>query len=224
MKGTKGYVIVAVLAIIGLFAAYHVYSKVSTLADSNQINRLPTVKSQPNHVIPPFKLTDHLGNEVTNADYEDVIYVVNFFFTTCAGICPAMNANVAKLQEGIAENINFKILSLTVDPEHDDVITLKKYSRLFDVDPERWRMVTGDKEEIYNLAEKGFLVSAGQENEDITPEFIHTSRLVLVDHKGQIRGFYEGTEEESVKTLAKDLLLLWKHDYKGEDVFYEVKK
>jgi len=224
MKGIKGYVIVAVLAIIGLFAAMHVYSKVNHLSETNQINRLPSIKSQPDHVIPAFKLTDHLGNEVTNADYENVIYVVNFFFTTCAGICPAMNANVAKLQEGIAENINFKILSLTVDPEHDDVIELKKYSRLFDVDPDRWRMVTGPKEEIYNLAEKGFLVSAGQEGEDITPEFIHTSRLVLVDHKGQIRGFYEGTEEESVKQMAMDLLLLWKHDYKGEDVVYKLDK
>jgi protein SCO1/2 len=166
----------------------------------------------------PFKFVDQNGDTVTNKDIENKIVVVEYFFTTCKGICPIMNENMVKVHNAFKTNDNVIILSHTVDPKRDSIPAMKAYSMKFDINDKNWRFLTGDKKELYDQAYYSYLLNALEEREEnIDDEFIHSNLFVLLDKNGRIRMHlnkdgnteaYDGTNEASVGTLIKDIQYL----------------
>ena len=156
------------------------------------------------HKIAPFNLTNQNGETITEQDYQDKIYVADFFFTTCPTICPKMTANMGQLQNEFLEDSQVKFLSYSVTPQIDSVQQLKKYAVEKGVNDSKWNLVTGDKKIIYSLARKSYL--AVKEDGDGGPfDMIHTENFILVDPEKRIRGFYDGTDLESMQTLITDI-------------------
>ena len=163
------------------------------------------------HKIAPFNLTNQNGETITEQDYQDKIYVADFFFTTCPTICPKMTANMGQLQNEFLEDSQVKFLSYSVTPQIDSVQQLKKYAVEKGVNDSKWNLVTGDKKIIYSLARKSYL--AVKEDGDGGPfDMIHTENFILVDPEKRIRGFYDGTEKEDMKKLKNDIKIL-KREY-----------
>ena len=161
------------------------------------------------HKIKDFSLVNQNGENITNENYRDKIYIADFFFTTCQGICPIMKENMIILQDKYKDDNQVYLLSHTVTPEIDTKEVLKKYSLEKGVIDSKWNLVTGDKKQIYNLARKSYLVAEDIEESELF-EMIHTENFVLVDPERRIRGFYDGTDQESMNALIYDIKVLKK--------------
>jgi protein SCO1/2 len=145
-----------------------------------------------NHKIADFKFTNQNGKTITQKDYKNKIYVADFFFTTCPTICPIMTDNMVWLQDKIKDMPDVMILSHSVTPDIDSVPVLKKYALEKGVLDNKWNLVTGNKKDIYYIARKSYLaVETGKPDE--LYDMVHTENFVLIDKKGRIRGFYDGT-------------------------------
>lgn len=159
------------------------------------------------HTIAPFSMTNQNGETITEQDYDNVIYVADFFFTTCPSICPIMTKNMAMLQEKLTQFPNVKLLSYSVTPKIDSVAQLKRYALQNKVDDNRWNLVTGSKKEIYQLARKSYLVV--KDDGDGGPfDMIHTENFVLVDKQKRIRGYYDGTQAAAMEEILNDIAVL----------------
>ncbi|MDC7996694.1 SCO family protein [Gilvibacter sediminis] len=158
------------------------------------------------HGIPDFKLLNQNGDTITQADYEDKIYVADFFFTTCATICPIMTDHMVQIQEALGGDPMVKLLSHSVTPEIDSVPQLKKYALEKGVNDSVWNLVTGDREQIYNLARKAYFAA----KKDAVGEYgmIHTENFVLIDKEKRLRGYYDGTDPEDIEQLLEDIEIL----------------
>ena len=160
------------------------------------------------HKIAPFQLVNQNGDTITDKDYDNKIYVADFFFTTCPTICPVMTKNMTLVQEEFKNDPDVMILSHSVTPEIDSVEVLKKYAVKKGVMDSKWNLVTGDRKQIYDLARKSYL--AAKENKyggDYA--LIHTENFLLVDKEGRLRGrSYDGTSEEDVLKLIEDIYIL----------------
>lgn len=144
------------------------------------------------HKVSDFSFTNQNGKIITQKDYENTIYVADFFFTTCPTICPKMTNNMVWLQKQLKSYPNVKLLSFSVTPDVDTPEVLKKYALKKGVDDTKWNLVTGDKKEIYYLARKSYLaVKTGKPEEYF--DMVHTENFILVDKNKRIRGFYDGT-------------------------------
>lgn len=162
------------------------------------------------HTIADFSLTNQNGKTITQDDYKNKIYVADFFFTTCQTICPIMTDHMVEIQETLKNDNDVLLLSHTVTPEIDTVAQLKNYALEKGVNDGKWNLVTGNKKEIYDLARKSYLVAKDvpfSEN-----DLVHTENFVLVDKKKRIRGFYDGTDAESIKKLLADIKILKQED------------
>ena len=163
------------------------------------------------HTIADFSFTNQNGKTITQKDYAGKIYVADFFFTTCGSICPKMTTNLVEVQKAIAANPKVLLLSHTVFPETDSVPVLKAYAIKNGVDDSKWNLVTGDKKAIYTMARKSYMaVKLGKPSE--LYDMVHTENFVLVDTKRRVRGFYDGTKEEDIKRLIKDINWLSEQD------------
>ena len=159
------------------------------------------------HTIAPFSMTNQNGQTITEKEYDNTIYVADFFFTTCPSICPIMTKNMQVLQEKLIDLPQVKLLSFSVTPKIDSVPQLKRYALKNKVDDTRWNLVTGNKKEIYELARKSYLVV--KDDGDGGPyDMIHTENFVLVDKQKRIRGFYDGTQLEAMDDILHDIELL----------------
>lgn len=164
--------------------------------------------------VPKFELTDQNKKKISNSDYLGKVYVVEFFFTTCPTICPKMNQSMLQLQEAFYGNPKFGLVSITIDPEHDTSEVLKEHSNLLGVKHYNWHFLTGDKKYIYNLANKGFNLYAG-ENNKAAGGFEHSGLFALVDKEGKIRCrkdaqgnpilYYDGLETSGVEAIKEDI-------------------
>jgi protein SCO1/2 len=164
------------------------------------------------HKIADFSLINQNGETITQKDYEDKIYVADFFFTTCQTICPIMTDHMKDIQEELKEDDDILLLSHSVTPEIDSVAQLKSYAIEKGVLDTKWNLVTGDKKQIYKLARKSYL--AVKTDGDGGPyDMIHTENFMLIDKKKQLRGFYDGTNEEDIERLLEDIEVL-KEEYK----------
>ena len=163
------------------------------------------------HKIDDFSLVNQNNEIITNETYDGKIYIADFFFTTCPGICPIMKENMIELQDEFINDDDVLLLSHTVTPEIDSVSVLKKYSQEKGVIDSKWNMVTGDKKQIYNLARKSYLVAEDIES-PIQYDMIHTENFVLVDSKRRIRGFYDGTDNDVMDNLISDIKILKKEE------------
>lgn len=159
------------------------------------------------HKIADFSMTNQNGETVTQDDYENKIYVADFFFTTCQTICPIMTDHMVQIQEATANDDDVMLLSYSVTPEIDDVAQLKRYATEKGVNDEKWNLVTGDKKEIYELARKSYLAVKEDGNGD-QYDMIHTENFMLIDKKRQIRGYYDGTKPEDIQRLLDDIKVL----------------
>ncbi|WP_396142148.1 SCO family protein [Flavobacterium sp.] len=164
--------------------------------------------------VPAFELTDQNDKKISDKNYLGKVYVVEFFFSTCPTICPKMNQSMLQLQEAFYGNPNFGLASITIDPEHDTAAVLKEHSDLLGVKHYNWHFLTGDKEYIYNLANKGFNLYAG-ENNKAAGGFEHSGLFALVDKEGKIRCrkdaqgnpilYYDGLEASGVEAIKEDI-------------------
>jgi protein SCO1 len=157
------------------------------------------VLGHPGHVIGPFSLQDQEGKTITEKDLNGKVTVVEYFFTTCTGICPRMNANMDKLYKAMKGTPNFQIFSYTVNPSYDKVPVLAKYAEQYNADPKVWKFLTGPRQEINDLAVNDYLLGAADST--ISTQFVHTQWWALIDKQRQIRGFYDGLSMKDIKKL-----------------------
>ncbi len=160
------------------------------------------------HTIAPFQFTNQEGKTISNETFLGKIYVANFFFTICPGICPKMTANLEKAAEKFKDTKDVLFISHSVTPDIDSVAQLKKYANDHHISSAQWHLVTGHKEEIYSLARQSYFVEEETGIKLSTNEFLHTEHLILVDKQGHIRGIYKGTLELEAERMIEDIELL----------------
>lgn len=161
------------------------------------------------HKIPNFSLTNQEGETITQKTFENKIYVTDFFFTTCPGICPMMTKNMTMVQEVFKNDDEILMLSHSVTPTKDSVPQLKKYAIEKNIG-KNWHLVTGDKKEIYDLGRKFYFVEENLGEPKDLNDFLHTENFILVDKNKHIRGIYNGLNKNSVKQLITDIKTLKK--------------
>jgi protein SCO1 len=160
------------------------------------------------HTIPSFNFTDQDGKNFGSDDLKGKIYIAEFFFTSCPTICPLLAGNLKKVNEAYQAAKDVHIVSITLDPETDSVKQLKEYADKNDISSDKWHLLTGPKEAIYNLInEKGFLLLKPEPNAD-PYRFKHTEMLTLVDKEGHIRGQYDGTNDKEIEKLMDEIRVL----------------
>jgi len=161
------------------------------------------------HTIPDFELISQTGDVVRSSDFSNKIYVANFFFTSCPNpeFCPKLASNMNKLQRKFINVPPVKLISFTVDPERDSVPVIAKYADGYFARPDKWFFLTGDREMIYHIAQKGYLVSTIYGGDDPV-SFIHTDKMVLIDKEKRIRGYYNGRDDEDINNLIIDAKIL----------------
>lgn len=156
------------------------------------------------HTIGNFRLVNQDSTIITDESLEGKIYVADFFFTSCRTICPIMKTQMRRVYEVVEDDPEVLIVSHTIDPEYDTVALLKDYSERLGVDSDKWHFLTGNKDSIYYLAQTSYFVTAMEDGTE--PDgFIHSGAFLLIDKKGRIRGKYDGTKEEEVNQLLKDI-------------------
>jgi len=184
--------------------------------------------------IPNFNLTNQLGQKVSYNDLKGKIVVADFFFTRCPVICPKMTQNIKRLQDAVKNNnragsrepdfVHF--ISFTVDPVHDSVPQLKHYADRFQINPQNWWLLTGNKKEIYDLALTG--MKLGITDTEVDTAFIHPQKFVLIDKEGVIRArkdefgnpkLYNGLDSNDIKNIAEDIILLTLEKEKNRKFF-----
>jgi protein SCO1/2 len=163
------------------------------------------------HTIAPFNFVNQNGETITERSFQDKIYVANFFFTICPGVCPRMTANLLTIQEAFKADENVNILSHTVMPWVDSVSVLKSYAELKGVNSAQWHLVTGTKADIYTTARDSYFADEGfGKTVTIESDFLHTENIVLIDTKRRIRGVYNGTLPLEMRRLIEDIHILKK--------------
>lgn len=173
--------------------------------------KLPTLSE-----VKEFEFVDQNGDTITNRNVAGKVQVVEFFFTTCKGICPKMNTNMLAIAETYKSEEDFMILSHTVDPDKDSVGRMKHYADSLKIDSKQWLLLTGAKAKLYEAARKSYLLDdQNDETAAIEEQFIHTQLFALVDKSGKVRGIYDGLNKEELKKLDKDIQLLLKEKYNG---------
>ncbi|RYF91980.1 MAG: SCO family protein [Chitinophagaceae bacterium] len=154
--------------------------------------------------IPPFSYLNQDSVIVTEKDFENKIYIADFFFTSCNTICPIMHRNMLTVYNKFKDNPNVKILSHSIDIKHDLPSRLKAYAGKLGVESSKWAFVHGSQDSIYNIAAKNYLVAAYEDKAD--PQgLVHQGWFMLVDTKKQLRGAYDGTKEDQVKQMMLDM-------------------
>ena len=184
-----------------------------------------------NPAVPSFHFINQNGQIISQKNTEGKVYVAEYFFTTCKGICPKMNVSMRRIYDQFKDNADFMILSHTCMPEVDSVSLLKAYEQKMitgsifknndgsyklvhesvdsakDIKNKNWNFVTGDKSELYKLARQGYMIDNGKPDstQRIENQFIHTQFFALVDRYGRVRGIYDGLKEEEVQKLINDI-------------------
>ncbi len=169
------------------------------------------VLGEPGHKVDTFTFYNQDGKLITQADTKGKVYVAEYFFATCQGICPKMNENMRLVYDAYRGNPDVLILSHTVDPKKDSSAALKAYAERFNADPKQWMFLTGSKKRLYDMARWSYLISADDDTAGISidKDFIHDNHFVLVDRNGRLRGrFYDGLDRDQVDSLISDIHVL----------------
>jgi protein SCO1 len=153
----------------------------------------------------PFSFSNQDGKKITEKDVAGKVYVAEYFFTTCKGICPKMNNNMKRVYERFKNDNNFLILSHTCDPETDSVAQLKKYADSMAVNTDQWIFLTGRKDSLYTMARISYTIDDPANNlKNIDDDFLHTQFWALVDKNGEVRKIYDGLKQSEVNELIRD--------------------
>jgi len=159
------------------------------------------------HKVSDFKLINQNGDTITQDDYNNKIYIADFFFTSCRTICPVMTNNIGILQQEFLNDIDVMFLSLSVTPDIDNVSVLRNYATNKGVIDSKWNVTTGNKKHIYELARKSYFAVVEQGDGGLQ-DFIHTPNFILVDKEKQIRGIYNGTDDMEIQRIIEDINIL----------------
>ncbi len=162
--------------------------------------------------VPEFSFIDQNGTPFSNSDLKGKVWISNFIFTRCQALCPLLTGQMAVFQ-GKLNSDDIKLVSFSVDPEHDTPNVLSKYAASHKVMPGKWFLVTTDQnEKMWDFVSKGFMLGAGEATADDLAKgaepVMHSSRFVLVDREGKIRGYYDSQEPEKMEKLVKDAMAL----------------
>jgi len=149
--------------------------------------------------IPAFSLVDQDGDLFTLENVKGNVWLADFIFTTCSGPCPIMTERMGMVQHDLLDIDKLKFVSFTVNPDYDTPEVLKKYAQRFDADVGSWSFVTGKYEQIQELIVEGFKMG------DVEEIVFHSTRFALVDHEGNLRGYYSGTEPAEHEILTRDI-------------------
>lgn len=169
----------------------------------NEVNGQKTVDTV-YHTIADFEFVNQDSVQVTNKTFENKIYVADFFFTSCRTICPKMKTQMLRVYDSIQTMPDVLILSHTIDPEHDDVARLHDFAERLGVSSTKWHFVTGEQDKIYDIAQTSYFATAMVDKTE--PDgFIHSGAFLLIDKQQRIRGKYDGTVEEDVNRLIKEI-------------------
>lgn len=218
IKGSLAGCFIIVLAITSCKQSAKNIDGISALPFYNEANFTPNwmakddVTLEDFHTIPHFSLTNQEGETITDQSLNGKIYIADFFFTICPGICPKMTANMGILQEEFMEDEDVMLLSHSVTPVRDSVPVLKDYAEKKGILSDRWYLLTGDRQEIYTLGRKAYFIEEDLGIERDIDEFLHTENFVLIDKNKHIRGIYNGLNKTSLKQLVKDVRTLQKEE------------
>lgn len=164
-------------------------------------------------VVQSFAFTNQDGETVNNTNVEGKVYVADFFFTTCKGICPKMNTNMKEVYNRFKDESDFLILSHTSDPATDSAAQLKKYADSLQVNTKQWIFLTGRKDSLYTMARNSYMIDDPANNlKDINDDFLHTQFWALVNRKGEVKKIYDGLKESEVRELIRDAEKLLKEE------------
>jgi protein SCO1/2 len=172
----------------------------------NWKSKLPVIS-----YVKPFAFINQAGDTVTQSQLAGKVYVANYFFVSCTGICPNMNGKVKTVYEAYKGNKEFAIISHTCQPEVDSVPMLKKYCDSIGADGKQWQFLTGNKLDLYNTARESYHIDDPKNNVGkIDDQFLHSQFLALVDRQGRVRGIYDGLKQKEVNLLKDDIADLLK--------------
>ena len=161
--------------------------------------------------VKPFAFMNQAGNTITEKELDGKVYVAEFFFTTCQGVCPKMNTNMKQVFDIYRREPGFAILSHTSDPATDSVERLRAYADSLQVNGANWWFVTGRKDSLYAAARESYLLDdPANNNGNINEQFLHTQFFALVDKTGRVRKIYDGLKKDEVESLKKDIAILLK--------------
>jgi protein SCO1/2 len=216
------------ISLIILVFGIIIVPKIVDRVQNNDIVRGDRLNVQTTHVesdlvkigpAPDFSLTNQDNKTISNETYEGKVYVLEFFFSTCPTICPKMNANLKDVQQEFKGLKDFGIASITINPANDTPEVLKQHAADLEINDENWHFLTGDKDYIYKVANKGFNMYAAQ-NSKVNGGFEHSGLFALIDKEGNIRCrkddfgnpilYYDGLEKAGIKALKEDIKLLLK--------------
>lgn len=181
----------------------------STLQDSKKKQRIGN-----------FSLINQNNDTITQDYYRGKIYIADFFFTTCQTICPIMTEHMVEIQRELIHDPEIKLLSHSVIPAYDTPEILKKYAIQKGVDDNRWNLVTGSQKDIFTLARKHYLAVQDIPGTEDDLDMVHTENFMLIDKKGYIRGYYDGTKDEAILNLLEDIEIL-KMEYEPKKSWLE---
>ncbi len=196
-----------IILIFGIYAVPKIVNKFNTPT-------LVTIAKAPS-----FEFTNQDGKLISDSFYDKKVYVVEFFFTTCPTICPKMNENMQKIQNEFYGNPDFGIASFSINPKYDTPEILKEYAKVHGATSKNWNFLTGEQDKIYELANTGFTLYAGEDS-NAEGGFEHSGMFALVDKNGNIRSrldeygnpiaFYDGLNPQGVQQIKEDIKILLK--------------
>ncbi|MDB3907521.1 SCO family protein [Crocinitomicaceae bacterium] len=209
-------IIVFAILVAGIGAAYFIMTEEKKeklpVLNPNDLNPEVVDESVRNigygHSIGEFSMTNQDGETVTLDEVKGKIHVAEYFFTHCDSICPIMNKQMQRVHRKFKSNDDVKILSFTVDPQNDTVQRMKWYANKHNASGDNWHFLTGDKEDLYQLARTSYFTLKPAEARnlgDAGSDFIHTNNFVLVDRELRIRGYYDGTKDAEVTKMMRDM-------------------
>ncbi len=164
-----------------------------------QVTALPNSSLPVYSQLPSFTLTESSGRSLSLSDLKGILWIADFMFTSCPGPCPMMSARMSELQRALSDLPMVRLVSISVDPSNDTAAVLKKYGAKFHADPNRWLFLTGDQALIAKLSYEGF--KAGTLDDPL----VHSTKFILVDTQGQIRGYYDSEDLASLRQLQVDI-------------------
>lgn len=225
MFKNKSYIGISfVILIFGIYAIPKIVDRVKNgdVVKGNRLDNVGVKSSKEAKLLtigpaPKFELTNQDNVKVSNETYKGKVYVLEFFFTTCPSICPKMNMSMLEIEKTFFGNPNFGIVSITIDPKHDTPEVLKDHAKLLGVKSSNWNFLTGDRNVIMDLSNKGFNLYAG-ENDKVSGGFEHSGLFALIDKDGNIRCrkdeygnpniYYDGLDKKGVRDIQEDIKIL----------------
>ncbi|AWG20488.1 SenC [Flavobacterium faecale] len=201
------YYIIALLGVV-VISCQEKTRKLPYYNTSDFVPFWETPEAETFHKIRPFNLVDQEGKVFSEKNLEGKITVVDFFFTSCPGICPKMTKSMSKIQEEFKNDNQIQLVSHSVTPDKDSVTVMAAYAKKNSIQYNKWKLLTGDKDEIYNLGRKFYFVEEDLGENNDSSIFLHTENFVLIDKNRMIRGIYNSLDPNSMQALAEDIKVL----------------